>query len=150
MDLKEEVQKRKKDKWIEVWMTFDVLATQKEAADSSLESHIEQLCKAKDVFVFEKSMMESVLVKNPIPKVQEAYSKASSVKAYIKDFTAVVNLIFHYGPSSMEIIQPEKLEIKVDEMQDIANNIAGYIHQYAAAGIGGLVIFPKGKQGQEK
>ena len=147
MDIQEEIQKRKKDKWIETWMTFEVLALEKDVADASLNNHIKELEKTSDIFVFSMEMMETVHVKHPIPKIEEAYSKVCAVKAYARDFSSLVNIVFQYGPSSIEIIDPPKIEMKIDEMQDILNNIAGFIHKFASAGIGGVVIFPKaGKQ----
>ena len=47
-----------------------------------------------------------------------------------------------YGPSSVEIIGPDKKEISVAETQDIVNLLAGVVHQFAAAGVGGIIITP--------
>jgi len=32
--------------------------------------------------------------------------------------------------------------MKIDEVQNIANLLAGVIHQFAAAGVGGIIITP--------
>lgn len=143
MDLQEEIKKRKKDKWIEAWMTFEVLAAEKDVADTSLESHVKELSETKDVLIFDKDMMEAILVKNPIPKIEEAYSKVCAVKLLAKDFRLLLNIVFQFGPSSVEIIEPSKIEISLDEAQDTVNNVAGFLHKFASAGVGGVVIFPK-------
>ena len=55
----------------------------------------------------------------------------------------LLNAVMTYGPSAIEIVGPNKEEIDISEMQNVANTLAGVVHQFAAAGIGGIVITPK-------
>ena len=49
----------------------------------------------------------------------------------------------HYGPSSVEIIEPKMVNLKLGEAQGILNSIGDMLHKFVAAGVGGVVIKPE-------
>ncbi len=57
----------------------------------------------------------------------------------------LVNVVLVYGPSAIEILGPDKKEIPLEEIQNLTNLLAGVVHQFAAAGVGGIVISPERK-----
>jgi hypothetical protein len=61
----------------------------------------------------------------------------------VKDLFSLINIVIVYGPSSVEIMGPKNKEIKVEEIQRISNVLAGIVHQFASAGIGGIIITPE-------
>jgi hypothetical protein len=141
--LEEEIKNKRKDNWIEAWFAIEALAVDKNVVESSLRQHMEKLSKVKDVFVYETKFSEATRVENPIKGIKEAFSQVVEVKLFIRDLFSLINVVVVYGPSSVEIIGPDKKEIKLEETQRIANVIAGIVHQFASAGIGGIVITPK-------
>ena len=148
METGDEVKKRKKDGWIEVWTTFEALGISAEAVRSALNEHIAKLEQSKELFIFEKSESDVTKTQNPFPKLKhitEAYSQIVSLKMMVKNVYTLVTMVVLYGPSSVEIIEPVKMEIKIDELQNIANALAGFMHRFASVGAGGIVISPKGK-----
>lgn len=145
MELQEEVKKRKKDKWLEVWFAIEALSIEKEKTESALATHIEKLKNTRDTLVFETTFKEITKAENPIKNVKEAYSQIVDVKLMVKNIYTLFILTMLYGPSSIEILSPEKIELNLDELQDTANLIAGVIHQFASAGVGGIVITPDKK-----
>jgi hypothetical protein len=144
MDIKEEIAKRKKEEWYELMFSIEALAIDKELVETSIKEHILQLEKAPGVFVYEKKFYDCQEVKNPMKDVEKAYSQAVVLKLFIKDLHTMLISITLFGPSSIEVLGPHKKEISLSEAQNIANNIAGLVHQFAAAGIGGIVITPSG------
>ncbi len=142
MDLKEEVSNRKKDKWIEAWFAIEALGIEKDKTEEALTFHIEKLKNTKDTLVFEIAFKEITKAENPIKDVKEAYSQIVDVKLMVKNIYTLFILTMLYGPSSIEILSPEKIELNMDEIQDTTNLIAGVIHQFASAGVGGIVITP--------
>ncbi|MBI4018729.1 MAG: hypothetical protein HY364_00560 [Candidatus Aenigmarchaeota archaeon] len=138
--MKEEIDKKRKEEWIESWFMIEVMAVDEKVATEALEKHIEKL--GKEAFIYEKLVQEPVKVENPTPRIKEAYSRICEVKLFTKDIESLVRLVMLYGPAAVEILGPKKKAVSMEEMQNISNNIAGVMHQFASAGVGGMVITP--------
>ena len=141
--LKEEIKKRKKEDWIETWMAIEALAVKEGVVETSLKQHVEKLKDVNDGLVYETKFGEVKHVENPMKDVKEGYSQVVEIKFFAKNLSSLLGIVMTFGPSAIEIIGPKKKEIDISEMQNIANTLAGVVHQFAAAGIGGIVITPK-------
>ena len=139
-ELLEAVEKRREEGWIDAWFAFEVVAVTKEAAESAMKKHIEALENLRNVLVYEKSFQEIKEVEMKGYKIEKAYSKTAEVKLLLKDFETLVHVTVTFAPSAIEIYSPEKLEIKINELQNISNMLAGLMHQFASARLGGVVI----------
>lgn len=139
----EEIKKKRKDQWIEAWFAIEALATNKETVEGALKRHIENMEHAKDTFVYEKKFTEIKHVENPMKDVAEGFSQVVEIKLFAKNIFTLINLVILYGPSSIEILGPNEKAVKISELQDLCNVLAGLMHQFAAAGVGGMVITPK-------
>jgi hypothetical protein len=142
-ELKEEIRNKRKNNWIEAWFCIEALAVNKEVVESSLKEHVEKLSKVKEAFIYEKKFSETKKVENPIANIKEAFSQIVELKLFIKDLFSLISIVIVYGPSSVEIIGPRCKEVKAEEIQRISNVLSGIIHQFASAGIGGIVITPE-------
>jgi hypothetical protein len=58
------------------------------------------------------------------------YSTYLDMSLSVKDFTTLVNLMYFYGPVSVEVVKPEKLELTAAELQDGLGVMAGMIQSY--------------------
>lgn len=141
--MEEEIKKKRKEQWIEAWFAIEALATSKETVENALKTHVENLGHAKDTFVYDKKLSEIKHVENPLKDVAEGFSQVAEIKLFAKNVFALVSLVLLYGPSSIEILSPNEKEINISELQDMCNLLAGLMHQFAAAGVGGMVITPK-------
>ena len=146
MDMKEEIAKRRKEKWYELLFSIEVLAIDREVTESSLREHVEKIERSPGLFVYEKNFYDIREVENPLKNVERAYSQVVTMKLFVKDFFTALTAIMLYGPSAVEVLGPDKKEIGISEMQDIANNVASLVHQFAAAGAGGMIIAPSQKK----
>ena len=142
-ETKDRINELKKRGWLDVWFAFDVLGVNQEVVEQSLDNHLAKLERLPVVFIYNKEFKIAEKVDNPPKGIEEAWSKVAELKLFIKSFTDLINIIYLYGPSAIEILSPNSKELKLEEMQDIANTIAGLMHQFAAAGAGGVVITPK-------
>ena len=146
MDVNDEISRCKKEKWFEVLFSVEALGVTEDVVKNSLEKHIEKLSHIKELVVYEKKFSEIKHVKNPIQGVESAYSYFVNVRFFAKTMSTLLNVVLIYGPSSVEVLGPNKKEIDMSEAQDICNVLAGMVHQFAAAGIGGIVITPEEKR----
>ncbi len=61
---------------------------------------------------------------------EEHYSSYLDINLSIKDFNALMRLMFLYGPTSIEIIKPEKIEFSSRELQEGLLLISEMVHSY--------------------
>ena len=145
MDSAEQIKEKRKEKWLDAWFSIEALAVDKDVVESALAAHVEKMGDIRDIFIYEKEFSETVKVENPMKNVAEAYSQIAKVKFFAKSLTTLISVVLTYGPSAVEILSPDKKEIRIDEVQSIANLLAGVVHQFAAAGVGGIIITPDKK-----
>lgn len=141
----ERVKEKRDEKWFEAVLMIEVLGIEEDVVRTALERHVEKLESVRNTYVYEKSFGDIKKVENPMKDVKEAYSQVVEVKLFAKDLFTLVNIVLVYGPSAIEVLGPEKREIKIDEVQNLSNLLAGVVHQFAAAGVGGIVISPEKK-----
>lgn len=136
----ENIKKKVKDGWIRSWMMIEVLAITEKAAKSALEKHIEKMGREKRTIIYNKKFHETKKVEKPLPNIKTAYSYVVELDLVTQTYDQLIYLVMNYGPSSIEILEPEKLKIGMGEAQSILNSVAEMIHKFVAAGIGGVVI----------
>ncbi|UCD07626.1 MAG: hypothetical protein JSW41_01505 [Candidatus Aenigmatarchaeota archaeon] len=138
--LTEKVNKKLKEGWIKSTMMIEVLAVTEEAAKESLEKHIDRMEKEEKALIYRKNFKKIDKVKNPLPKITEAYSNVVELELLTQNYDKLVYMVMTYVPSSVEILEPGHIKMDMGEAQGVLNSIAELIHKFAAAGIGGVII----------
>lgn len=138
--LTEKVNKKLKEGWIKSTMMIEVLAVTEEAAKESLEKHISRMEKEEKAIIYKKNFKKIDKVKNPIPRIKEAYSNVVELELLTQNYDKLVYMVMTYVPSSVEILEPGHIKMDMGEAQGVLNSIAELIHKFAAAGIGGVII----------
>jgi hypothetical protein len=133
-------EKRLKEGWIKSAMIIEVLAISKDAARSALEKHVEKMGDEDAAFILEKRFQQAKAVENPTPRIKKAYSLIVDVDLLARNFDGLVSLVVAYAPSSVEILEPEKITIDMGEAQGILNSMSEIIHRFAQAGLGGVMV----------
>ena len=140
-----EIKKKIKKGWIKSWFAIEVMAKNKDVTEKALSNHIEKLENAKDTIVLEKDFGDTKKAENPPKGHDQAFSQICELTVLNKNLYTLLNIIMLFGPSSIEILEPKEMKMKIDELQNIANQVAGLMHQFASAGLGGMVISPDKK-----
>ncbi len=139
-ELPEKIQKKIKEGWIRSWMMIEVLAITEKAAKDAMEKHIKKMKMEKKTIVYGRKNHSIEKIKNPRPDIPEAYSYVVELEVITETFEQLVVIAMTYGPSAVEILEPQKIEISIGEAQSIINSVAEMIHKFVQAGIGGIVI----------
>lgn len=134
------VKKRVKEGWIKSTMMIEVLAATKDAAESALKKHIESLEKEKIAFVYKKDFKGTRETAHPYDRSKRAYSNLVEIELLTPKFESLLIIVMNYGPSSVEILEPEKIELKVGEAQGILNSVSEMLHTFASRGAGGVLV----------
>lgn len=131
------------DGWIRARAFIEVMAVDKDTTESALEKHIDKIRSQDGIEIYKEEVDEAEEVENPPQKVPKAYSKISEIEFLVSSVENLIKFTFLYGPSSLEVLEPEKMELKMGELQDITNTISALVHQYASQGAGGIVTSPE-------
>ena len=136
----EQVQKKLKDGWIKSWMMIEVLAVSREAAQESLKNHIERMKKEDKTYIIKEDFQDIKEIENPMKDVDKGFSQVVELELLTQNYEKLMFLTLNYGPSALEILEPDKIKMDLGEAQGILNSISDMIHRFAAAGLGGVVI----------
>jgi len=139
-DIQDQIKQKEKEGWIKVQFMIEAMAINKEAVSSALEKHVDKMKHEKECLIYKVEDGEIREVNKPTPNIEKGYSKIIEVELLAQSFEKLIMLVVTYGPSAMEIIEPERYDLKMGEMQDILATIAQIIHRYAAMGAGGMVV----------
>jgi len=80
----------------------------------------------------EKNFIVYSLEKAKIAQEGEYYLSYIEVNLSIRDFATLVNFMFFYTPSSVEILKPEKVSFSAHDLQDGLVDMADMINKYSA------------------
>lgn len=137
---KEEIKDRVKSGWIHSRMTFEVMATQGKVAEESLASHIKKLKQAPDSEVISEKFEDVLEVLPPPKNVERAFSQIAEVEILSKSIESMLLSVVTFAPSSVEVLEPQELQVSFSTIQSVMNTISDMMHRYAAQGAGGIVI----------
>lgn len=65
-------------------------------------------------------------------KEKEFYSGIVEVKLLVRDFRWFVSIVMRYGPSAIEIIEPQEVHLKMDEMQSLLADVSEISQVYSS------------------
>ena len=139
----EEANEKIKDGWLRSWMMFEVLAVNESTTKKSLEKLMDKLEKDGRSKMCKKEFGELKKVEKPLPDIEVGYTLTCEVELVSKKFDNLVQIVTEYGPSAIELLEPLKFSVDAGEGQAILNSISQIMHEFAAAGVGGIV-FMKG------
>lgn len=129
--------------WIRLWLAFEALGAKEDKTREALEDLINKLDSDDRVKVYKKDFTKPEFVENPHPIIKEGYSITCETELISRNLDNAVHVIMEYGPSAVEILEPNKLNLGIGEAQGILNLISEMMHRFAAAGVGGIVIAGK-------
>lgn len=140
MLIKQEADEKVREGWLRVSMIFEVLAINEETTKESLEALMNKLDKDSRARLYKKDFGELKKVEKPLPNIEFGYSLTCEVELISKKLDDLAQVVSEYGPSAIELLEPLKLNINAGEAQTILNLISSIMHEFAAAGTGGIVF----------
>ncbi|MFH1789031.1 MAG: hypothetical protein ABH834_06595 [Candidatus Altiarchaeota archaeon] len=105
---------------------LEVQGNNKETAKKALEKTVfEKMLSEEYVTLLEARLFE-------IKKDEKAdyYSGVAEVKVLARDFRWFINTVMRYGPSAIEILEPEEYHLSSDEMHSLVADVSEIVHAY--------------------
>lgn len=102
---------------------IEFVAVESSLLKKAVDTLTDTLKKDKDFTVYD-------LKTSPVLKQEEEYSTFIDLNVSAKNFQGIVKFMYYYGPSSVEVIKPSKLEISAQDFQDGLMDMAELIQTY--------------------
>ncbi|MFZ5955815.1 MAG: hypothetical protein ACOYT4_05300 [Nanoarchaeota archaeon] len=114
------------EKKVSAIIIVEVAGRPAEHIKEALKNHVEQLKFDKNIEVI------SVEIREPkrIEIEEEMYSCFAEVEIKVTNFTKLLEIIFDYMPSSIQILEPEELNFNLNDATAFTNDLAGRLHKY--------------------
>jgi hypothetical protein len=130
--------------WIKAWFVFDTQGINSKIVKELLDKMLVQFNSEKDVKIVSSYMSESneveaneEFVKKGIKKV---FSQLLEVEFVARDFEVLVRLVMTYGPSALEVLEPDEIMVDSRTAQNSLVSIADMMHKFALLTQGGVKI----------
>ncbi len=138
MDIKEKVS----EGWVHAYLVIEVLGKPADYIEKALGLAIDKLAKEKKVELIERKVHKSRLAekakeakeekeKQEKPKTK-VFSTFAEIEILAANMAKLVELIFDYMPSSVEIIEPTNIVFKLEDANALLNDLSARLHQYDA------------------
>ncbi len=104
---------------------IEMQAIEKELLKRQMQKLQESMEQDKDFTIYS-------LEAAPIEKAREYYSSYFELNFSAKNFSALVKFMFFYGPTSVEVIKPNKVEFSAQDLQDGLVEMADMVLKYSS------------------
>lgn len=128
------------DGWLRIGLIFEVIAVTEDVTKKSMVELANRLMRDKRIEVYGSEMSNTMKIDNPTKDVKVGYTANCEINAIIKNFENLVEIVMEYGPSSIEIIEPKRMTVQMNEAQAVINKIASMMHGFASSGLGGIIF----------
>jgi hypothetical protein len=106
-----------------VRMVLEVLGTPKEHVEKTIKLIIERFKEEEGVKVISAKAYES-------EKIKAFWSTFCDLEFQVESLEKLINICFNYMPSSLEIVEPAELNIKINMLNNILNDLMSKLHGY--------------------
>lgn len=125
---KREINEKIKKGWLRAHFIIEVLGKPADYIEKSINIAIEELEKNKKVDILEKKVYPAKLV----PNTKEVFTTFAEVEILVPEVSKLIEIIFDYMPSSVEITEPASFAMKLEDANAVLNDLIGRLHQYDA------------------
>ncbi|MBY6294450.1 hypothetical protein GLU60_03615 [Nanohaloarchaea archaeon H01] len=125
---------------VKLWMVFEAVAATEDAVEGSLEDHLEKLDNEPEAEIIESNIDAVEKVEKPHPDIDEGFSQVAETVVEASSFEEAVALTVNYGPTYIQMEEPDVYDLSLKEGQEALQNVADIMRRYAEMGAGGMLI----------
>lgn len=135
----EEIKNKVKKGWIRCWSAVEVMAVEKDVTEEALKEHMKKIKREKGIKIY-KEKFDSAEKTGKKIKDKDIYTQVVEFEFIVENLRKLVDFVMLYGPSALEIMEPEKIEIKMGEAQEMVNRVATVIHNIVTKRMASVLI----------
>ena len=106
-----------------VRMVLEVLGTPKEHVEKTIKQIMERFGEEESVKVITSKAYEA-------EKIKAFWSTFCDLEFQVENIERLIDICFNYMPSSLEIIDPAEVNIKINQLNNILNDLMSKLHGY--------------------
>lgn len=114
------------EKKITAIMIIEVAGRPPQYLIDSMKAHIDKLNHIKGVSLVTSKISEPSIIESE----KDLYTCFAEVEVQADGLAKIMDLVFDFMPSSIEIIEPTDLELNCQEATMFMNDLAGRLHKY--------------------
>lgn len=114
--------------WLQVHLVFEVLGKPAKHVEETLKIILEKFEKEKNLELVEKKIYEA----KPVGEKKNVFTTFAEVEILIEKLPRLMDIVFDYMPSSIEIVKPINFVFKLEDANVLLNDLAARLHQYDA------------------
>lgn len=114
------------EKEIHAMMIIEVLGRPPEHLKIALETHIKKINNVKGCSLSSFNISDAKLV----DKEKDMHSCFAEVEIKAENLSKVVELVFDFMPSSIEILEPSNIKFDAQQASMFLNDLSGKMHKY--------------------
>ncbi len=114
------------EKRIQAIMIVEVAGRPANYVLEGLKTHVSRLDQMPDLEIVSEKFSEPRRIEHQ----EEAYVCFAEIEFKVATFQKLLDLVFDFMPSSIEIVNPGRIEMDSQEATMFVNNMAGRLHRY--------------------
>lgn len=107
---------------IQAKIVIEILGTPKEHVEHTMKMIVEKLKNEKEVKLLRETTYEA-------EQIKKLWSTFSDLEIEVEDVSKLVDVSFDYMPSSIEILEPHKMDIETTKLSDLLNDLLAKLHK---------------------
>ena len=108
---------------IKALMIIEIMGSPKDHVEELVKAVVDNMKKEKDVKINKEKIHDTTELKG-------FWSSFAEMEIAVSDIGKLVDLSFDYLPSSVEILEPENMQIDMNYMTNFINDLLARLHKY--------------------
>lgn len=113
---------------IQARLILEILGRPASNVTEALNTILDRMSKEKGVRILEKKVHDPVAVKD----VQDLFTSFAEVMVECETLFGFLGMIFTYMPSNVEVVRPDHIQLRNEELAMMSNQILTRLHNYDA------------------
>lgn len=107
---------------IQAKIVVEILGTPKEHVEDTMKKVVEKLKNEEGVKLLRETTYKA-------EQVKKMWSTFSDLEIEVEDISKLMGLCFDYMPSSVDILEPSKMDLETVKIADLLNDLLAKIHK---------------------
>tara|TARA_Y100000310_G_C20609438_1_gene777238 strand:+ start:1033 stop:1425 length:393 start_codon:yes stop_codon:yes gene_type:complete len=108
---------------IQARVIIEIMGSPKEHVEKAMETVVDKFKKEDNVKVIKEDISK-------IAEVKQFWSTFVEFEIEIENIARLFDICFDYMPSSIEILEPEKVDLESEYTTDLLNDLLAKLHRY--------------------
>ncbi len=120
----EEIKEKLSKGYLKCHFIFEVVGKPADYIEQIMEMLLKELEKEPNVLIISKSFNKSTNYQD----TQELFTTFAETELLIENFKRLIQIIFDYMPTSIEILEPDEIKMKIQDYNLLVNELANNLH----------------------